>query len=106
MEHYVAGDPVGAAFYQLEFVPLVGDTEEERVACARQRAAARKAPKNAGGARNAPKNAGGAREVTPDTTVCCGCRQSIHGHGHNGRPLYQGQVCDVCNEEVILHRLG
>ena len=69
-------------------------------------AAACKAPTDAGGARKAPTNAGGAREVTPDTTVCCGCRQSIHGHGHNGRPLYQGQVCDVCNEEVILHRLG
>jgi hypothetical protein len=73
-------------------------------------AAARKAPTDAGGARKSPTNtnAGGAREATPepDTTVCCGCRQRIHGHGHNGRPLYQGQVCDVCNEEVILHRLG
>ena len=45
-------------------------------------------------------------EVTPDATICCGCHQSIQGHGHNGRPLYQGQVCDVCNQEVILHRLG
>ena len=38
MEHYVAGDSVGAAFYNLVFVPLDGDTEEERVACARMRA--------------------------------------------------------------------
>ena len=40
MERYVAGDAIAAAFYNMEVAPLIGDTEEERVACARQWAGA------------------------------------------------------------------
>jgi len=32
------------------------------------------------------------------------CRNSIT-HGHNGIPLFNGRVCDDCNELVVRERL-
>ena len=37
---------------------------------------------------------------------CNLCKKvEIQGHGHNGRPLVDGLVCDSCNPYVIKYRM-
>lgn len=37
--------------------------------------------------------------------VCVMCQQTYDGYGNNGMPLIEGNVCDVCNFQVILFRM-
>ena len=36
---------------------------------------------------------------------CTNCEQPITGHGNNGAPLFDGEVCDNCNSLVIAARM-
>ena len=37
---------------------------------------------------------------------CTICKDMIEGHGHNGDPLVNGQVCNGCNWKVIRERIS
>jgi hypothetical protein len=39
-------------------------------------------------------------------TPCAVCRRPFSGPGHNGWPLTNGRVCDVCNRVVLVARVG
>lgn len=40
-----------------------------------------------------------------DMFQCGVCTEVEHGHGNNGQPLVEGQVCDTCNGLVLLERI-
>ena len=33
---------------------------------------------------------------------CAICEEDIEGHGHNGAPVTDGRVCDLCNQFIVL----
>lgn len=33
---------------------------------------------------------------------CAICEEDIEGHGHNGAPVTEGRVCDLCNQFIVL----
>ena len=38
---------------------------------------------------------------------CAICEEDIEGHGHNGAPVTDGRVCDLCNQFIVIpKRIG
>ena len=38
---------------------------------------------------------------------CAICEEDIEGYGHNGAPVTDGRVCDLCNQFIVIpKRIG